>query len=155
MQTQGSCSWTASTADSWIRITQSSGTGSGDVRFSVESNDGPARAGAIAVGGVSVRVEQEGERPERVTLNGSVSNLKGSCPSLTFTLDGETVFTDADTEFKGKDGCAAVANGTRAEGRRGGGRWRPGLRDQGGGAVNVRSTRERLSSRRRWSRPVP
>ena len=113
VDTQAGCSWTASTTDSWIRITQSSGTGSGNVRFSVESNNGPARAGAIAVGGVTVRVEQEGRPAERVTLNGTVSNLKGSCPSVTFNLDGQTVFTDADTNFKGKDGCAAVANGTR------------------------------------------
>jgi hypothetical protein len=113
VDTQAGCSWTASTTDSWIRITQSSGTGSGNVRFSVESNNGPARVGAIAVGGLTVRLDQEGRPGKRVTLNGTVSNLKGSCPSVTFNLDGETVFTDADTNFKGKDGCAAVANGTR------------------------------------------
>jgi hypothetical protein len=115
VETQRDCSWTASTTDSWIRITESNGTGSGNVRFSVERNNGPARAGTIRVGGVTVRIEQEGRPAERVTLNGTVSNLKGSCPSVTFTLDGETVFTDADTTFKGKDGCAAVANGTRAK----------------------------------------
>jgi hypothetical protein len=76
----------------------------------VERNNGPARDGEITIGGVTVRVEQEGRPAEDVTLNGSVSNLSGSCPSLTFTLDGETVFTDEDTNFKGKDGCAAVAN---------------------------------------------
>jgi hypothetical protein len=111
VETQGGCNWTASTTDSWIRITDASGTGSGNVRFSVESNNGPDRVGAIAVGGVSVRVEQEGQRPERVTLRGSVSNLNGSCPSLTFSLDGETVFTDANTRFRGRDGCDALANG--------------------------------------------
>jgi hypothetical protein len=115
VETQRECSWTASTTDSWIRITESNGTGSGSVRFSVERNNGPARVGTIRVGGVTVRVEQEGRPAERLTLNGSVSNLKGSCPSVTFTLDGQKVFTDADTNFKGKDGCAAVANGTRAK----------------------------------------
>jgi hypothetical protein len=115
VETQRDCSWTASTTDSWIRMTESNGTGSGHVRFSIERNNGPARAGTIRVGGVTVRVEQEGRPAERVTLNGTVANLKGSCPSVTFALDGETVFTDADTSFKGKDGCAAVANGTRAK----------------------------------------
>jgi hypothetical protein len=114
VETQRDCSWTASTTDSWIRITESNGTGSGNVRFSVERNTGPARAGTIRVGGVTVHVDQEGRPSERVTLNGTVSNLEGSCPSLTFNLDGRTVFTDADTSFKGKDRCAAVANGTRA-----------------------------------------
>jgi hypothetical protein len=115
VETQRECSWTASTTDSWIRVTESKGTGSGNVRFSVEKNNGPVRAGTIRVGGVTVRVEQEGRPAERVTLNGTVSNLKGSCPSVTFTVDGQKVFTDADTNFKGKEGCAAVANGTRAK----------------------------------------
>ena len=115
VETQRECSWKASTTDSWIRITESNGTGSGNVRFSVERNNGPVRVGTIRVGGVTVRVEQEGRPAERATLNGTVSNLKGSCPSVTFTVDGQKVFTDADTNFKGKDGCAAVANGTRTK----------------------------------------
>ena len=115
VETQRGCSWTATTRDNWIRITESSGTGSGTVTFSVERNDGPARQGQIAVGGVTVRVDQEGRHAERVTLNGTVSNLKGSCPSLTFDLDGQAVFTDAETDFNGQDGCAAVSNGTRAK----------------------------------------
>jgi hypothetical protein len=113
VETQRGCSWTATTQDDWIRLTESSGTGSGTVTFSVDRNEGPARQGQIAVGDVTVRVDQEGRQAERVTLNGTVSNLKGSCPSLTFNLDGETVFTDPDTEFK--DGCAVISNGTRAK----------------------------------------
>jgi Domain of unknown function (DUF5666)/Putative binding domain, N-terminal/Viral BACON domain len=115
VETQRGCSWTATTDDNWIRLTESSATGSASVRFSVERNNGPDRQGEIAVGGVTVRVEQEGPPAEDVTLNGSVSNLDGSCPSLTFTVDGRMVFTDEDTDFKGKDGCAAVANGSRVK----------------------------------------
>ncbi len=136
VQTQGSCSWTASTADSWIRITRSSGTGSGDVRFSVESNDGPARAGAIAVGGVSVRVEQEGERPERVTLNGSVSDLKGSCPIADVHAGWRDGLHRRQHAVQGQGRLRGPCERLTRKDRRGGGRWRTGLRDQGGRAVS-------------------
>jgi hypothetical protein len=112
VQTQNACKWTASTRDTWIRITTASGTGAGDVRFSLEHNNGAERAGTISVGGVTVRVEQEG-RSRHVSLNGSISNVTGTCPSVTFTLQEQVVFTDESTRFK--DSCTALADGTRVK----------------------------------------
>ena len=50
----------------------------------------------------------------KVELAGPVSGLSGSCPVLTFTVDGRTVTTDSSTEFK--DGaCGDVQNGTEVK----------------------------------------
>ena len=52
-------------------------------------------------------------------VKGIVSNLGGSCPALTFAVQGTTVQTNSATKFK--DGpCSRLANGRRveAEGRR-------------------------------------
>jgi hypothetical protein len=111
VDTQSGCAWTASTSDSWIHLTSAQGTGRGEVRYTVERNNDTERTGAITVGGATLRVEQEGARPARVRLDGSVSDLSGSCPALTFRVGDRTVFTDASTRFR--DGCAALAEGSR------------------------------------------
>lgn len=51
-------------------------------------------------------------RPEEIS--GEVSDLSGTCPSVTFKLDTTVVTTDATTEFEEGE-CAAVANGTTVE----------------------------------------
>jgi hypothetical protein len=111
VETQSGCAWRASTSDSWIHLTSGQGTGRGEAQYTVERNNSTERTGAITVGGATLHVEQEGTRPERVRLNGSVSNLSGNCPALTFTVEKRTVFTDASTRFN--DGCAALAEGSR------------------------------------------
>jgi len=47
-------------------------------------------------------------------LKGSVSNVSGNCPSLSFTLQGTTVKTNSATKFEHSQ-CARVANGRRVE----------------------------------------
>ena len=113
VRTADDCSWTASAEESWLRISPASGTGPGEVTVSVERNAGDARAGTITVNEETVRVEQEGSRPDGVRLNGTVSNLTGSCPSIAFTVDDRTVYSDASTRFK--DNCSEVADGARVK----------------------------------------
>jgi hypothetical protein len=53
------CGWTATSNDSWIRITSgASGSGSGTVNYSVVSNTGTARTGTITVAGRTFTVNQ-------------------------------------------------------------------------------------------------
>ena len=53
------CIWSATTATAWIGIPEGGGgTGTGPLRFSVAANKGPARDGAISIGGHIVRVSQ-------------------------------------------------------------------------------------------------
>jgi hypothetical protein len=55
------CAWTASTADSWLSITQgTSGTGNGAVAFSATANTGTARNGSLTIAGQVFVVTQPG-----------------------------------------------------------------------------------------------
>ena len=110
VRTQAGCAWTAVSSDAWIRITAGTGTGAGEVTYEVERNNGASRTGTVSVGDARVRVEQEGGHPVRVSVEGPMSKLTGSCPALTFTVGDRTVFTDEGTRFK--DGCAALTDGT-------------------------------------------
>ena len=60
VSTDSLCTWTAQSDSGWITITSgSSGTGNGTVNFSVSSNTGSARSGAITAGGISVTINQD------------------------------------------------------------------------------------------------
>ena len=55
----GSCSWSATSSDpSWIQITWGSGTGAGDVTFTVTANPGAQRTGTITIGDQTVTIAQ-------------------------------------------------------------------------------------------------
>lgn len=56
---QGSASWSATAADSWITITSGQGTGSGAVSFSAAANPyALSRTSSVLVGGLAVQVVQ-------------------------------------------------------------------------------------------------
>jgi hypothetical protein len=61
VSTQSGCTWTASSSAMWIAVTHASGTGTGDVTFSVEANSATtSRSGTIAVGGHTFSISQAG-----------------------------------------------------------------------------------------------
>jgi len=51
---------------------------------------------------------------EEAEVEGTVSALLGSCPSLTFVVGTTKVTTSASTQFKGTL-CSQVTNGVKAE----------------------------------------
>ena len=59
-RTGSTCTWTASSNQSWITITAgASGTGSGTVRITVARNNGNERNGTLTIAGRTAKVEQE------------------------------------------------------------------------------------------------
>jgi hypothetical protein len=55
------CPWTAASNDPWVRVAAgSSGSGDGNVSFSVDANPGPPRTGTITAGGRLFVVSQAG-----------------------------------------------------------------------------------------------
>jgi hypothetical protein len=53
------CGWTAATTSDWIVVTSGqTGTGTGEVRFSVAGNTGPSRVGGIRIAGLTLTVNQ-------------------------------------------------------------------------------------------------
>jgi hypothetical protein len=121
------CSWQASAATSWIAVTGgSSGIGNGRVRYRVGPNESSdERTGALSVAGRTFTVRQEGdrrqrpERPEKVDVDGTVSSLGGTCPSITMGIAGHTVVTDGSTNFKhGSCGDIRPGTGVKVKGER-------------------------------------
>ncbi len=67
--------------------------------------------GSIVASFVTVNGEGENDETE---LKGTISGLTGTCPTLTFTVNGTSVATTAQTTFK-KTGCGDVKNGIKVE----------------------------------------
>jgi hypothetical protein len=88
--TQSGCSWTAVSNVSWI-TTNSSGTGTGTVTFSYQSNLGPARSGTIIVGGQTFTVNQANGCNYMLSANSvNVSAVAGSGSVIINTATGCT-----------------------------------------------------------------
>jgi hypothetical protein len=57
--TQTGCAWTATTSADWITVTSPSGTGTGDVTYTTQTNTtGAARSATIVVGGQTYTVNE-------------------------------------------------------------------------------------------------
>ncbi len=94
----GGCSWTATAAPSWIRLTgAASGQGNGTVTFSVDANtnDNPARRGSISVGRQNTVIVQGGRG---ITVL-SVSPAAASGSSGQFTVQFADTFGATDIAF--------------------------------------------------------
>jgi hypothetical protein len=100
------------------------------VSASITLNGVPASAQisiTVSLNGNSARLESEerdddgeddGEDKDENDVKGTVSNRSGNCPTISFSVQGTTVMTNANTKFDGS--CAQVVNGARvqAEGTR-------------------------------------
>jgi hypothetical protein len=91
-----------------------SGSGDGEVRYRVSQNSSTQdRSGGLSIAGQSFTVEQRGAEPpraEHVDVEGAVSGLSGSCPSLSMAVSGQSVSTDSSTRFK-HGSCSDIRNG--------------------------------------------
>ena len=82
------------------------------VTFAATANTSTTpRIGTLTIAGQTATITQLGQR---LTLKGSISNRSGSCPNLTFMLDGRTVHTNNNTEFA-SDPCNKLKNGTKVD----------------------------------------
>ena len=108
--TEARCDWTAVSNATWVVLSTTGGSGSGEVRYRVDPNSGSQRVALLTIGGSTHVVEQEAARAARVTLEGRVGSLSGACPTLSFSIGGRAVITDGDTRYQ--DGaCRDVRNG--------------------------------------------
>jgi hypothetical protein len=68
VNTEAGCAWTASTGENWIKLGTTSGTGDGEVSYSVEQNTGAERQGTIMIGGEVHKIRQAGKQAVCVLL---------------------------------------------------------------------------------------
>jgi len=118
--TERECAWTATSNSSWLTVTPGEGQGETTVTVSVAANStSSSRSGTVTVNGVRVTVTQaagssQQPPPPSLSFDGTVSNLFGVCPVLTFTVAGRQVVTDVNTRFTGGN-CGSVRNGRSVE----------------------------------------
>jgi hypothetical protein len=109
------CAWDPLSTASWITVLTSSGSGNGELRYLVQSNGSTApREGTITVRGAVHRVIQSGFLTGTTRLDGEVSGLSGSCPTLRFEVRDTVVLTDQRTNFRGGN-CKDLRNGEEVE----------------------------------------
>jgi hypothetical protein len=109
--TTGSCAWTATTSAGWIRLSTAGGTGPGQVDYTIDPNPQTTeRTGSITVAGATIAVQQNAATLPQITLSGAADDLAGSCPALTFTLEGRTVTTSTATTYR-SGSCQKLKNG--------------------------------------------
>lgn len=115
------CAWTAAATSNWLTVASgSSGSGAGTVTIAVAANTTSSnRTGTVTIAGSTFTVTQEGL--QSVNLVGTVTSVSGSCPSLTFRMDGQrdvtgdataTVTTGSQTRFTGGP-CSEVKPGAK------------------------------------------
>jgi hypothetical protein len=72
---------------------------------------------AVVVSGSTatlITIERTALASADAEVEGAVSNVSGSCPSLTFVVSGKTIMTTASTQFKDST-CGSIAAGRRVE----------------------------------------
>jgi hypothetical protein len=114
--TGNDCAWSVSSGAPWVTIRGgASGRGNGEVLYQVERNGAAqARTAVVRVADRDHTITQAAGRPQRVEIEGRVSNLSGSCPNRSFTVRGWTVITDSQTRYD--DGrCTTLRNGIEVE----------------------------------------
>lgn len=77
------CGWTAATNDSWITISNNSGSGSGTIGFSAVLNTGVTRSGTITAGGQTFNITQVGYvRRKKLLLSPPSASTNSSTTAL-------------------------------------------------------------------------
>ncbi len=118
VSTLSGCAWSAVSNASWVAVTSGgSGNASGTVALTVSANSGGARVGDVNIAGQTYTVSQTAVAPPPpdggsgggggtggatvVQVTGSVSDISGRCPALTFAVNDTAVSTSAATIFTG------------------------------------------------------
>ena len=112
--TDSRCEWTATTSANWLTLAATRGTGEALIRYTVDRNTGPARAGTITIANQTYRVEQEGGASSRLIFTGQVLNLSGTCAEFRFSARGRQIITNGETHFSGGP-CRHLQNGIEVE----------------------------------------
>lgn len=138
LDTLAGCAWTAVTSDTWLSLTNRSGSASATLELTVERNIGAERVGRVNVEGQIWTVTQEAAplpapvpppaptppppqppppSEETVEVRGDVASITGTCPNVTFTVAGRTIVANSSTDYRrGKCKDLTVGRGVEVQG---------------------------------------
>jgi uncharacterized protein (TIGR03437 family) len=100
--TTASCAWTAQSNNSWIKLSNFSGTGIGIVRFTVAANNGAERTGTLTIAGQTATITQAAlpsgtPRLTRLTPNAARRGTNG----LILTVTGSAFSASQRVQWNG------------------------------------------------------
>jgi hypothetical protein len=112
VRTSAGCPWTVLSSAGWLTLAgAATGNGEAEIRYVVAPNfSTSARSATLTIQSEVLKVSQG--RAEELKLDGRISNATGSCPNLRFSVDGRTVVTDRETDFRRGD-CSKARNGEK------------------------------------------
>jgi hypothetical protein len=112
------CPWTAQSGAAWLVLQDVGGVGDGKVTLRVEANTASTpRTGTVTVATQIVSVSQAAAPvvvDEEVRLEGPASQVSGTCPTITFLVEGRLIRTNTATNFGGNH-CERVAAGRNVD----------------------------------------
>jgi hypothetical protein len=142
VSTLAGCRWTAVSQVPWIELPRADGDATATIALTIAPNSGAARDGIVTIAGRAVTVRQSGAGVpgplpspspspspsptpspspsptpppvQNVEFRGTVSNVAGSCPDVTFVAAGRIVIADRNTDFRRGD-CRDLSEGDRVE----------------------------------------
>ena len=92
--TSAGCPWTASSGASWITINSGgSGSGPGQVAYTIAANDGPARQGSLTIAGRTFAVSQESGCSFNISPAGATVASTASSGSVSVTTTAGCAWT--------------------------------------------------------------
>jgi len=104
LSTVTGCAWTARSDASWLTIPSgASGSATGTITMVAAQNTGAARTAHMTAGGLTFTVTQLAATapPKTVQLNGPVTSLSGTCPTVSFKVGSTSVSTNSSTVYSG------------------------------------------------------
>jgi hypothetical protein len=112
----GGCAWTASSREPWMVVTSgASGSGNGNVTFSVAPNQGPARSGTLTIAGLTFTVEQEGACSYGINPLQHAADSAGGSVTVNVTASGVAcpwTATSSAQWISVTEGASGAGNGT-------------------------------------------
>ena len=113
---RGNCTWTAQSGAAWLVLQDVGGVGDGKVTLRVEANTASTpRTGTVTVATQVVSVSQAAAPVvvvEEVRLEGPASQVSGTCPTITFRVEGRLIRTNTATNFGETTASAWLPVGT-------------------------------------------
>ncbi len=114
LNTSANCRWQSYSAENWLKLTPSSGTGTTTINYTIPSNPATARATRALIAGIDLNVTQRAA--DRATL--AITNLNpnyavAGTPGLTLTVNGTGFTNGTKVRWNGQERPTTFVSNTQ------------------------------------------